>query len=88
MVKYLSTYPDINPTWLLTGKGEMLRNVDKVSQDIKGDGNYMAGNDLSISGSSIEELKAVIKEQKAVIKEKEELIKELLAQQKKLIDKI
>lgn len=88
IAKISSFYPDLNLDWLLTGEGAMLRDAAKVSQEIKGDGNYMAGNELSISGSSINELKAIIKEQKAVIKEKEELIKELLAQQKKLIDKI
>ena len=32
MVKYLSTYPEINPTWLLTGRGSMLLEGEKKTE--------------------------------------------------------
>ena len=36
IVRILNEYPDINPEWLLTGKGEMLKKTDKrvVGQSI------------------------------------------------------
>lgn len=33
IVKILSVYPEINPTWLLTGKGEMLLKEDSDPKD-------------------------------------------------------
>lgn len=35
IVKILTIFPQINPDWLLTGKGEMLRNSEELQVDCK-----------------------------------------------------
>ena len=91
----LISYPEISPNWLLTGKGNMIK--DSYNQSIKGDGNYMAGKNLHNNSNDfiinnlktiIKEKDTIIKEKDIIIKEKDIIIKELLAHQKKLIDKL
>lgn len=84
----LSEIDDLNPEWLLTGKGNMLRDVYNVNQNIEGNGNYMAGKTISIKDSSEKNLKKTIESLKKDIKEKDILIKKLIEQQQKLIDKL
>ena len=88
ILKFLSYYLEVNPNWLLTGKGDMIK--DSYNQSIKGDGNYMAGKNLHNNSNDfiINNLKTIIKEKDTIIKEKDIIIKELLAHQKKLIDKL
>ena len=31
--RIISHYPDINPTWLITGKGEMLQNISNLAHE-------------------------------------------------------
>lgn len=84
----LSEITDLNPEWLLTGRGEMLRDVYNINQNIEGDSNYMAGKNISTKGSSEKKLKKTIELLKKDIKEKDTLIKKLIEQQQKLIDKL
>lgn len=48
----LSVYPDINPTWLMTGKGYMLNNPElhnkNVSQDVPQNVHSLPYNDINI----------------------------------------
>lgn len=41
-------YPDLNPSWLLYGEGEMLREAP-TAQIVQGDSNTVAGRDLTTS---------------------------------------
>ncbi|MCL1942440.1 MAG: hypothetical protein FWF54_02685 [Candidatus Azobacteroides sp.] len=44
--RILKAYPDLNPEWLLTGKGEMLKKLDSstVNQSIRGNNNIQTGH--------------------------------------------
>ena len=88
ITKIVENYSNYNSEWLLTGKGDMIK--DSYNQSIKGDGNYMAGKNLHNNSNDfiINNLKTIIKEKDTIIKEKDIIIKELLAHQKKLIDKL
>lgn len=44
----LKAYPDLNPSWLLYGEGEMLREAP-TAQIVQGDSNTVAGRDLTTS---------------------------------------
>lgn len=59
--KILNTYPDINPVWLLTGKGEMLISPD--------------GNERSSGSDNVEVLKKEIEHLNEKLKDKEEIIR-------------
>jgi putative phage repressor len=90
--KIINNCLDLNPEWLLTGKGQMLNtkgDVD-INQSIIGDGNIMTGNNSSnISNNSnqsrmkkleekIRELEKIIEEQKITIKEKDKALNNLI----------
>lgn len=98
IAKILAVYNDINPDWLLTGRGNMLLSNKAASntQKITGDGNYMVGKG-SVSVGNVEQahLLAMIEEYKNLLNQKDEYIKELLSDNKelrsqvnKLIDKL
>ncbi|SDE08684.1 hypothetical protein [Riemerella columbipharyngis] len=80
--KILSSYPEINPLWLLTGEGEMLKAGINNNQKIKGDGNIMAGIGSNIetgdSKQTILQLKKEIKELNKRLLEKDEQINKLI----------
>lgn len=42
----LNAFPEINPTWLQTGEGEMIRPYinSSVEQNVRGDGNKFSGS--------------------------------------------
>jgi len=85
LIKILDNCLDLNPLWLLTGKGSMLKNEHKggISQNISGSGNIQSGND-TITGNdkeSIQKLKKELQECKKILKEKE---KEIIEKDKKL----
>lgn len=81
----LSEIPDVNPNWLLTGNGSMLKDGDvkSRSQLIFGDNNQMAGTSLKNNELAQEILKL-----KALVQQKDDIINKLLKQQEKLIDKL
>ena len=67
----LSYFPDVNPYWLLTGKGQMLKQQEKtISQSIVGDhniGGNVGGNVSGAGISSITDLVDIIKKQQEQI---------------------
>jgi hypothetical protein len=95
----LSFFPDINPEWLLTGKGEMLRSNKNLSinQSIIGDNYVQAGNNTKVDArkyysdspdvlrAQIDERDRLLQEKEARIKEKDAQIKEKDAQINKLL---
>ena len=87
--KFLAQYPEINPEWLLTGKGEMYRTGEKnsIQQSISGDNNTMSGKDTLTHSDSSED-KATIKELKKRIAEYEKKLEEKDKQISKLINVI
>jgi hypothetical protein len=83
----LSEIPDINPEWLLTGKGKMLKYTDKnpVNQSITGDNNIQTGSNSKLNAhrynsDSPDMLRTLINEKDRLLVEKEERIKEKDAQ--------
>lgn len=83
----LEYIPDVNPAWLLTGTGEMLKKQEKtaVNQSIFGNNNknnqLAGGNINSYFQSEMEELKKQLAE-------KDKTINSLIKQQEKLINKL
>ncbi len=86
----LNVYSDINPEWLLTGKGNMLKNDDtSTSLSISGNNNIQASNSL-LYGNQQEclLLKKEITSLKKQLSEKDKTISNLIKQQEKLINKL
>ncbi|WP_404812119.1 transcriptional regulator [Capnocytophaga canimorsus] len=82
--KILENYPEISPEWLITGKGEMLKNSE---QNITQNGNNNTNNGHNISGKvkkieqKIEQTNAELLE---IIREKDRQIASL----HKIIEKL
>ena len=72
----------INPEWLLTGKGSMLKSDAKSSlnQNITGDSNIQSGNDTNTGDSTIQvkKLQQELKECKIKLEEKDKTISQLV----------
>lgn len=82
----LSEIQDVNPIWLLTGQGNMLKEKDKdipFNQSIKGSNNQMAGNNIRTSDGVY-----TIDELKKQIENKDNIINNLLKQQELLLNQI
>ena len=91
IIKVLIAFPDLNPEWLLLGRGGMLRNT--MTNSINGHGNIANNGDLNNSGTidlrsynsdspdvlraQIDLLDERIKEKDAQIKDLHEIIKQL-----------
>lgn len=79
----LRIYNDINPVWLLTGEGSMLRSEqgNNNAQSISGDNNIQAGSNSKVKAQlsrndSLEVLRSQIDERDRLLEEKELRIKE------------
>lgn len=90
--KILEVYTELNPEWLLLGKGEMLRNSSIINTGI---GQFVGNNnnnkinlDLRSYSDSPEVLRAHIDELERMLQEKDEQIKVKDDQIDKLLDKI
>jgi hypothetical protein len=93
--RIIYAYPDINPEWLLTGKGEMLRSKEAVT--IAGDGNVTnTGNNARINtnvkvdkrqyfSDSPDVLRAIIDEKERLLRDKDIYIIELVENKDKLL---
>ena len=81
-LKIIKHYSDINPEWLLTGEGSMLKQNEKsVNQSIVGgniNGSQVVGNNSFINSQSASK---EIKELKKQLAEKDTLINKLIEQQ-------
>ncbi|MDY3529055.1 XRE family transcriptional regulator [Riemerella anatipestifer] len=90
----LKKYPEISPEWLITGKGEMLKNNDTITQATTGDNNISIGKG-SIKGNNtinsntgndtikqlkkeLEDYKNLLEDYKKMISEKDNQINKLL----------
>lgn len=79
----------LNPEWLLTGKGSMLKSDEKsvLSQNITGNSNIQSGNDSNITSENVAQVKKLefeLQECKKLHK-----IKDIeIERQKKQIDKL
>lgn len=89
--KIIENCPDLNPEWLLTGKGSMLKNDDKsgINQNVVGNGVTMVGGSVSGSvKSSSGGADDIIKELKKQLKDKDKEIERLKTQIDKLFKMI
>ncbi|MDR2407581.1 MAG: hypothetical protein LBE13_05670 [Bacteroidales bacterium] len=84
---------DLSPEWLLTGKGEMLKNPEENgNQSIVGNNNIQGNitgdnkiRQIYKSGDSLEAMRALLQEKDERIKEKDNQIKEKDNQINKLL---
>lgn len=78
IAKILTEYPEISAEWLLTGKGEMLKdNGSVISQTIKGNGNISNDNiniPIQTTSQELSEDKELLKELRNIIKDKDKII--------------
>jgi hypothetical protein len=79
----LSELPDVNPEWLITGRGEMLKKQenDLVNQSIIGDNNVQAGNNSKVDArhyysDSPDVLRAQVEKMDDILREKDERLRE------------
>lgn len=61
----LKSYPDINPIWLLTGKGEMLLSEEKSGED--NEGNVSQAIPLSECEKEVSHLRELLAEKERLI---------------------
>jgi hypothetical protein len=78
----LEYFPDINPEWLLTGKGEMLNSshLHPITQSISGNNNQMAGHDINTEKTDrqfFDDKDKLLHEKDERLREKDEYIQEL-----------
>ena len=73
LIKILDNCLDLNPLWLLTGKGSMLKSeVSKgINQNITGDSNIQSGNSTSLANdtSAVQECKNKVQRLENELKE-------------------
>ena len=93
----LSEIPELNPEWLLTGKGSIFKeNKSPINQNLNGDDNIMIGgnnsgqvaNKKNSEGQIIKDLQTEIIRLKNLLEEKEKQLTEKEKQISKLIDKL
>ena len=96
LISILEYCPEINPEWLLTGKGNMLKEADikTVSQSIVGNNNQLAGTGIKIKNNQnnkaydYQNLINTISDLKKQIENRDKMINKLIEQQDKLISKL
>lgn len=66
---FVDNYRDVNPEWLLTGKGDMLldESATRTNQHVTGNNNTFAGRDLTTSTANIPELIAMTNQHQSTI---------------------
>ncbi|WP_297163641.1 hypothetical protein [uncultured Porphyromonas sp.] len=68
---FVDNYRDVNPEWLLTGKGDMLldESATRSTQHVTGNNNTFAGRDLTTATANIPELIAMTNQHQSTISE-------------------
>ena len=87
----ISTFDDINSEWLITGNGEMFKNINTITQTTTGNNNISIGkgNNNSVSSSTenntikqlqkeLEDCKNQLEDYKKMIAEKDNQLNKLL----------
>lgn len=69
--KILETFPEINKEWLLTGEGEMLRDVVIGDGNIKGDNNNWTN--VNTDSALLRAIEAIGEQQKITAKSQEQI---------------
>ena len=66
---FVDNYRDVNPEWLLTGKGDMLldESATRSTQHVTGNNNTFAGRDLTTATANIPELIAMTNQHQSTI---------------------
>ncbi len=86
LAKILRIYPDLNPAWLLTGKGEMLISKPKVKKTYKEaegvsvleEPQIKYENKISALEKNIEELNRILQKKDEQLREKDSQISRLI----------
>lgn len=78
-------FPELDPMWLITGEGEMLKNTN-ISNN-SGNGTSVAGNGNKVTNNDIAGMIELQKGYQAMIKEKDEQISRLISVIEKLSSK-
>ncbi len=83
VAKILTIFPEINPMWLLTGEGEMLKNevpaVGELDQKLE-----MAQKEIELLKKQIK----VLEHETSIRKEEVQMLREMKAMQDKIIKEI
>ena len=69
--KILETFPEINKEWLLTGEGEMLRDVVIGDGNIRGDNNNWTN--VNTDAALLRAIEAIGEQQKITAKSQEQI---------------
>lgn len=70
VAEIMTIYPDINPTWLITGKGSMLRDGEVISEPIE-----QNTNEIEQLEKEISQLKDLVNSQAKSLELQEKLVK-------------
>lgn len=66
--KIIEIYPDVNPEWLINGRGNMLRNGEYISQQPNKKNVEYKSNEMTDQNQMISFLKELLKEKETEIK--------------------
>ncbi|MDR2119395.1 MAG: hypothetical protein LBP64_00790 [Tannerella sp.] len=84
LYKILKAEPSVNPGWLLTGEGEMLR-VNNLN-DVRGNGNTsVAGDGNQINAFNLSEMIELQKNCQERLKDSQQHLSEIMSQNSKLL---
>jgi hypothetical protein len=86
--KFCVSFSEINPDWLLTGKGDMINLTQNIAQNSTGPGQQVVlGNGNSTGDIMLSQCQQEVEALKARLKDKEEIIALLKEKLKKQIKK-
>ena len=75
LVKFITVFPEIDTEWLISGRGEMLRN-NKIGHCTNGDNSPISGNiEIQTYKAELDFANIKISYLEQIIKDKEEIIK-------------
>lgn len=89
----ISTFDDINSEWLITGNGEMLKNIDTITQTTTGNnnisigkGNIKGSNSINSNNDAIKQLEKELQDCKNQLEDYKKMIAEKDNQLNKLLN--